>query len=161
MNAEFYEKIWMWLAGVLIVAFLGAIVLAAGLQGVQPPGHIETVNPTSLDTHPEFGTPGVRVREDGTQAVSIVAAMFSYTPDPITVPANTPVTFRITSADVLHGFQVVGTNANVMAVPGYVTQFTFTFQKAGEYLIACNEYCGTAHHYLTGKLVFTSHERPR
>jgi cytochrome c oxidase subunit 2 len=40
-----------------------------------------------------------------------------------------------------------------MVVPGYVTQFTVTFDRAGEYLIACNEYCGVGHHMMSGKLI--------
>jgi cytochrome c oxidase subunit 2 len=39
-----------------------------------------------------------------------------------------------------------------MAVPGYVSQFTVTFPP-GEYVIACNEYCGIAHHVMVGKLI--------
>ena len=85
--------------------------------------------------------------------VSVIASLYSFGPDPIEVPANQPVTFRITSSDVIHGFEVVGTNANAMAIPGYVSQFTFTFARPGEYLIACNEYCGTMHHAMTGKLI--------
>jgi cytochrome c oxidase subunit II len=79
--------------------------------------------------------------------------MFMFSPDPIEVPANVRVTFRITSADVVHGFQVVGTNANAMAIPGYVTQFSVTFSRRGEYLVACNEYCGLMHHAMVGKVV--------
>jgi cytochrome c oxidase subunit 2 len=148
----------MWMAGVLIVAFLMAIVVTAGIQGIQPPGHIETVNPATLDAHPEFAKPAVTTRADGGVTAHVVASMFSFYPTPIEVPAGRPITFRLTSSDVLHGFQVVGTNANVMVAPGYVTQFTMTFDRPGEYLIACNEYCGMAHHYMTGKLVVTSHE---
>ena len=37
------------------------------------------------------------------------------------VPAGTPVTFRATSADVVHGFLITGTNINLMLVPGYVS----------------------------------------
>ena len=79
--------------------------------------------------------------------------MFSFTPDPIEVPAGRKVTFRLTSSDVIHGFQVVGTNANAMVVPGYVSQFSVTFDTPGEYVIACNEYCGTMHHAMVGKLI--------
>ena len=85
--------------------------------------------------------------------VTVVAAMFSFAPDPIEVPVHRPVTFRLTSSDVLHGFQIVGTNANAMVVPGYVSQFTTTFTRPGEYLITCNEYCGVAHHMMVGKLI--------
>jgi cytochrome c oxidase subunit II len=83
----------------------------------------------------------------------VVAALFSFTPDPIEVPARVPVTFRLTSADVVHGFAVVGTNANAMAIPGYVSQFTVTFPTPGEYAIACNEYCGVFHHQMVGQLI--------
>jgi len=153
VNVELYERIWMWAAGGLLLLFLGAIFLTAGLQAIQPPSHIETVDPTALTAHPEFGTPAVKTRADGSVVVSVVAQMFSFSPDPIEVPANRPVTFRLTSADVIHGFEVVGTNANAMAIPGYVSQFTVTFKEPGEYLIGCNEYCGTMHHNMVGKLI--------
>jgi cytochrome c oxidase subunit 2 len=68
------------------------------------------------------------------------------------VPANTPVTFRLTSTDVVHGFQIVGTNGNTMILPGYVSQFTTSFEP-GEYLITCNEYCGLGHHMMAATLI--------
>jgi len=153
VNVELYERIWMWAAGALIVIFLGAIFLAAGLHAVHPPSHVETVDPTALSTHPEFANPEVGARPDGSVVVAVVAQMFGFSPDPIEVPANRPVTFRLTSADVIHGFEVVGTNANAMAIPGYVSQFTLTFAKPGEYIIVCNEYCGTLHHNMVGRLI--------
>jgi len=153
VHVELYERIWMWAAGGLLLLFLGAIFLTVGLQAIQPPSHIETVDPTTLATDPEFGKPGVTTRADGSVVVSVVAQTFSFSPDPIEVPANRPVTFRLTSADVIHGFEVVGTNANAMAIPGYVSQFTVTFKEPGEYLIGCNEYCGTLHHNMVGKLI--------
>ena len=153
MHVELYERIWMWAAGVLIVAFLGAILLTTATQAVQPPSHVETVDPTTLATHPEFGIPAVARRPDGSVVVTVVASMFAFGPDPIEVPAHAPVTFRLTSADVVHGFQIVGTNANAMAVPGYVSQFTVTFDAPGEHTIACNEYCGLMHHAMVGKVI--------
>jgi cytochrome c oxidase subunit 2 len=159
MQVEFYERLWMWAAAALIAVFLGVIVTTAALGAVQPPSHIETVDPTALADHPEFGNPGVKVNPDGSVVVSVVAQMFFFQPDPIEVPAGRPVTFRLTSGDVIHGFEIVGTNANAMAVPGYVSQFTVTFDRAGEYPIACNEYCGLMHHNMVGKLI-VKQERP-
>jgi cytochrome c oxidase subunit II len=153
MHVDLYERIWMWAAAALILLYVGAIVLAAGTQAVNPPGHIETIDPATLSSSPEFAAGAVTARPDGSVVVSVVAAMFAFGPDPIEVPANTPVTFRITSGDVVHGFQVVGTNANAMAIPGYVTQFTTSFGRRGEYIVACHEYCGLAHHAMVGKLV--------
>jgi cytochrome c oxidase subunit 2 len=153
MHVDFYERIWMWASAVIIVVFLGAIVLVTGSQAVRPPSHIETVDPTTLDQNEEFGHPGVRPGPGEGVIATVVASMFSFAPDPIVVPAGKPVTFRLTSSDVIHGFEVVGTNANAMAIPGYVSQFTMTFATPGEYLVACNEYCGLLHHNMIGKLV--------
>ena len=58
------------------------------------------------------------------------------------------------------GFQIVGTNANAMAIPGYVSQFTMTFDTPGEYLITCNEYCGVMHHGMVGTLIVREGGRP-
>ena len=152
MHVELYERMWMWAAGVLIVVFLGVILITTGLQATAPPSHIETVDPAALAAHPEFGEPGVTEAADGRIKAVVVASTFSYNPDPIQVTAGRPVTFRITSSDVIHGFQIVGTNANAMAIPGYISQFTLTFDKPGEYVITCNEYCGLMHHAMVGAL---------
>jgi cytochrome c oxidase subunit 2 len=123
------------------------------MQAVHPPSHVETVNPVTLAAHPEFANGAVTRRPDGRLVVSVVASTFAFSPDPIEVPANEPVTFRLTSADVIHGLEVVGTNANAMAIPGYVSQFTVTFANPGEYVIACHEYCGLMHHAMVGTLI--------
>ncbi len=46
----------------------------------------------------------------------VVAMTFIYQPDPIEVPANSEVTFYVTSRDVIHSFTVVGTNTNTMVI---------------------------------------------
>ncbi len=153
MNVDFYEKIWMGLSAVLIAVFLAAITLAAGAQAIRPPSHVETIDPASVYDSPEFGRPGASTRADGSTLVVVVAEMFAFDPDEIEVPAGRPVTFRLTSPDVIHGFEVVGTNANAMVVPGYVSEFTVTFHHPGEYLMVCNEYCGLLHHEMQGKLI--------
>jgi cytochrome c oxidase subunit 2 len=153
MQVNLYERIWMWAAAGIVAIYVGTILLMAGLQAVHPVSHIETLDPTKLNEHPEFGAPAVTTKPDGSVVVSMVATMFSFAPDPISVPAGRAVTFRLTSGDVLHGMQIAGTNANAMAVPGYVSQFTMTFSRPGEYLITCHEYCGLMHHAMVGKLV--------
>jgi cytochrome c oxidase subunit II len=153
MNVEFYERIWMWAATGLIVLFAATVVYTATTNAVHPPSHIETIDPTKLAESPEFSNPGVTTQPDGSVKVVVVGGMYSWNPDPIEVPANRPITFRITSADVIHGFEIAGTNANAMAIPGYVSQFTIMFNKPGEYLLGCNEYCGILHHMMAGKLI--------
>ena len=55
MNVDLYERIWMWIAGALILVFLGVIVSTAAMGAIQPPSHVETIDPTTVASHPEFG----------------------------------------------------------------------------------------------------------
>lgn len=153
MKVDLYEKIWMWGAGAVIIVFAGGIVATALGRAVHPPSHVETIDPKTVRTHPEFGSPGVSVRPDGSVAVTVISQIWAFLPAEIRVPAGRPVTFRVTSPDILHGFQIVRTNVNMMVAPGYVSQVTTTFERPGEYLIVCNEYCGLGHHLMAGKLI--------
>jgi cytochrome c oxidase subunit 2 len=135
------------------VVFLGSIAFTTFGQAIQPPSHIETINPDSVRSDEEFGNPGVTIHADGSATVVVQAFMFAFRPNEIRVPRGRPVTFRLTSADVIHGFQIVQTNGNTMVVPGYVSQFTTSFSRAGEYLIVCNEYCGLGHHVMSARLI--------
>lgn len=153
MKVDIYERFWMWGATVMIVGFLAAIVIASVTQAVQPPSHMETVDPAAVFSDSEFAHPGVTIHDDGSATVVVRAELYVYYPRTIRVPQGKPVTFRMTSPDVLHGFQIVGTNANATVVPGYVTEFTLTFHEPGEKLIVCNEYCGLSHHLMQGSLI--------
>jgi len=152
MNVPFYEKLWMWASGVLIVAFLATIVAGVAGSALAPPSHVETIDPAKVWSDPRFTQRGTSVTDRGATVVA-VSMMFAFVPAEIRVPAGRPVTFRLTSADVIHGFQIVGTNGNTMIVPGYVSQFTTVFREPGEYLIVCNEYCGLSHHAMSVKLI--------
>ncbi|HEY8469329.1 MAG TPA: cytochrome c oxidase subunit II [Longimicrobiales bacterium] len=156
MNVDLYEKIWIGIAIGLIALFVGAVGYGAVAFAAHPPSHVETIDPKTARTDPRFTQPGVTVRPDGSVQVVLFAQMFSFLPNEIRVPAGKPVTFRMTSPDVVHGFQIVGTNGNTMVIPGYVSQFTTVFREPGEYLIVCNEYCGLGHHYMQGKLIVTA-----
>src|SRR6476660_838206 len=101
MNVDLYERIWMWLASALIVIFIATIAVTTGVEAIQPPSHLETIDPEAIDANPEFGNPKVTIQNDGSAVVSVVAAMFSFTPDPIEIPAGKPITFRVTSRDVI------------------------------------------------------------
>ncbi len=153
MHVNVYEKFWMWGAGGIIVVFLSATLLAGVVQGRTPPSHVETIDPATVFTDARFAERGVVRRPDGSVVVTSIALMFAFQPNEIRVPAGAPVTFRMTSPDVVHGFQIVGTNGNTMVVPGYVSQFTMTFDEPGRYLIVCNEYCGLGHHVMSGTLI--------
>ncbi len=105
-------------------------------------------------TDPRFAQLGTPTpHSDGTIEVQMVASMFAYTPNEVKVPAGRPIRFRLTSADVTHGFLVSGTNANAMLVPGYITEFTTVFPKPGDFLLVCHEFCGLGHHAMFGHII--------
>ncbi|MBM3770696.1 MAG: cytochrome C oxidase subunit II [Acidimicrobiia bacterium] len=153
MDIDRYERYWMWAATGMLVLFASAIVARALAESAHPPSHTETVDPETLTVSGEFASPGVRRAPDGGVTVSMRAELYVFAPDIVRVPAGVPITFRITSPDVLHGFQIVGTNVNATVAPGYVSQATVTFETSGRYLIVCNEYCGLAHHLMQGTVI--------
>lgn len=59
---------------------------------------------------------------------------------------------HISSMDWQHGFSLQPENINFQVVPGYESVITITPDKAGEYTIVCNEYCGINHHNMVGKI---------
>jgi cytochrome c oxidase subunit II len=119
-----------------------------------PPSRVETIDPRTLHIRGEFveGNLGTAVDAQGKVTVRLVAQQYSFTPQCLVIPAETPVTFRATATDVVHGFVVGKTNANVMLIPGFVSTFTATFTQPGELLMPCHEYCGTGHEGMWAKV---------
>ena len=145
--AEAAERRWAVIVGI-IIALLVAVMIATGLQwAAMPPSRVETIDSKTLHISGEFveSNLGTMLGADGKVTVRLVAQQYSFVPQCIVVPAEMPVTFRGTSADAIHGFIVGMTNANTMLVPGFVATFTTRFQKTGEHLMPCHEYCGIGH----------------
>jgi cytochrome c oxidase subunit 2 len=154
MNIDFYEKVWMWIAAVVVVVFMAFVGASTFAAGIHPPSHVETIDPAQVFKDPRFSRLETPTElPDGTIEVQLVALMFSFVPNEIRVPAGRRIRFRMTSADVTHGFMVSGTNANTMLVPGYISQFTTTFDKPGDYLVVCHEFCGNGHHAMHARII--------
>jgi cytochrome c oxidase subunit 2 len=141
------ERRWAIIVGAIFVLLVAVMVFTGLKWASMPPSRVETIDPRTLHVAGEFveGNLGTSVAPDGRVIVRLVAQQYSFEPQCIVVPAEMPVTFRGTSTDVVHGFIVGTTNANVMLIPGYVATFTTTFRRAGEHLMPCHEYCGTGH----------------
>jgi cytochrome c oxidase subunit 2 len=69
------------------------------------------------------------------------------------VPAGSTITFYTTSQDVVHGVKILGTNVNMMILPGQVSTLTAKFDKPGTYNFICHEYCGLNHHTMYGQII--------
>jgi cytochrome c oxidase subunit 2 len=149
------ERRWVWISLLLAFVMGGILGLYALTNNMHPPSNVETIDSSRLHLTEEFAEDNLGVKDngDGTLTVTMVAARYGFFPPVIEVPVDTPVKFRIASADVLHGVHVPYTNAASMIVPGYVSEFTTTFPKTGKFSFLCNEYCGLGHDSMWSRLI--------
>lgn len=141
------ERRWATVAVAVIVLLAGMAAFAGIHQATMPQARVETADPSTLHLGGEFveSNLGSAVEPDGSVTVRVIGQQYSFTPACLLVPADTPVTFRATSADVVHGFLVAQTNINTMLVPGYVSVQNARFDRPGEHLMPCHEFCGVGH----------------
>jgi cytochrome c oxidase subunit 2 len=141
------EKRWTMLMAGMLVVMMTVIVLTGVIGALHPSSNVEVVDPMTLHLHGEFveSNLGTAVEPDGSVTVRLIAQQYEFLPACVRVPAATPVKFRLTSADVVHGFLLPDTNVNTMVVPGFVAEVRTTFATPGDYAMPCHEFCGLGH----------------
>lgn len=148
------EKRWATIS-VAIIIILALLAAFAGIhRATMPQARVETIDPTRLHLSGEFveSNLGSVLEQNGGVTVRAIGQQYSFTPACILVPAQTPITLRATSADVVHGILIQGTNVNTMLVPGYVSEQFMRFEKTGDYLMPCQEFCSFGHEGMWGKV---------
>jgi cytochrome c oxidase subunit II len=141
------ERRWATVSIVIVGVLVGMAAVIGIHQATMPQGHVETADPRTLHLSGEFveSNLGSEVQSDGSVIVRAIGQQYSFTPQCLVVPAETPITLRATSADVVHGLLIEGTNINTMLVPGYVSELPIQFSGAGEHAMPCQEFCGVGH----------------
>lgn len=152
-NVETLEKAFLYVSGAMLVAFLGALGYASVAMGINLPGRAGEIHPAEVRTTSPFDAPGVRQTGPGTYEAVVLGQAWAFAPQEMRFPVGAEVTFRATSVDVVHGFQIEGTRVNAMLLPGQITEVTYTFEEAGEHLLICHEYCGLGHHLMFGRII--------
>jgi cytochrome c oxidase subunit 2 len=167
MHVDRFEKVWIWVVGLITVVFLGSILYTAFAMSVHPPSNVEPIDSTRLHLTDEFAEDnlGVFPNEDGSVTVRMVASRYGFYPQEVRVPAGTPLIFRFATPDVLHGLHVPGTNVDTMVIPGYVSQVrtrinydavakigTANGKRGIRVPLYCNEYCGLGHHFMWSRI---------
>ena len=148
------EKRWATIS-IAVIAVLVVVAAFAGIhQATMPQGRVEITDPTRLHLSGEFveSNLGTETEPDGSVTVRAIGQQYSFTPACILVPAETPIRLRATSADVVHGILIQGTNVNTMLVPGYISEQFMRFEKTGDYLMPCQEFCSFGHEGMWGKV---------
>lgn len=139
------EKLALGLSGLMLVIFFGAIMYAAVAKDIDVPTCITDMDPFTTDTLFQTGP--------DTYELQMVARMWAFQPSTVRLPAGSTVDLYVTSQDIIHGFKVEKHNVNLMAVPGAINYIRVTFNEPGEYLYACHEFCGAAHHTMAGRFI--------
>jgi cytochrome c oxidase subunit 2 len=139
-----------WVAVMLgMLAVMMAVIIVTGVtHALNPPSNVETVDPATLHLGGEFAESnlGTAVEPGGSVTVRLIAEQYAFVPDCAKVPVDTPVKFRVTSTDVIHGFLLPATNVNTMVMPGFIAEVRTIFTRPGVYNMPCHEFCGDGHH---------------
>ena len=155
LKVERYERIFLYLTVVVLVAGITAIVLSVAEAGIHLPGEEGRIDPEEVFETAPFDEPGVFQTGPNQYEAVIVAQAWSFTPNLIQVPAGSEVTFILTTPDVVHGIQIFEKAVNAMVIPGYITEVTAEVDEPAEYDIVCHEFCGIGHHGMFGRMVVT------
>ncbi len=97
----------------------------------------------------QFPIPRQRGDLGARQVVEVTGRMWMWEIAPESIEAGSPVEFRVTSADVNHGFAIYGPDGRIVvqtqAMPEYTNKLLHTFDQPGTYTIQCLEFCGVGH----------------
>jgi cytochrome c oxidase subunit 2 len=105
-----------------------------------------------IDAHTirtEVGIPVVHPPPDSD--VYLIARLWQWWPI-LELEKDQSYRFHLSSMDYQHGFSLQPVNINVQVHPGYDLVMTLRPDKAGEYGVICNEFCGLGHHMMASKL---------
>lgn len=139
-------------ATIFVLTLSAVIALSVKLYSIDLPTCLTDVKPFTEGTVIQHGP--------NRYEVQYVAKMWKFEPAEISITPGSTVDIYLAAPDVTHGMQIVGTNVNLMAVPGVVNYARVKFTEPGDYLIVCNEYCGAAHHSMAGVIHVTGDAPP-
>ncbi len=149
------ERRWLITMATVLVVMLAVVVITGVVGALHPASNVEVIDPRTLHLTGEFveSNLGTAIEPDGSATVRMIGEQYDFVPHCVQVPAQTPVKFRLTSADVIHGFLLPDTNVNTMVVPGFVAEVRTSFARPGEYDMPCNEFCGLGHHGMWARVI--------
>ena len=155
------EKLWV------TIAFIWCLILFAMMPfwhmkgGQNPSGIRAKVEPAAFTERVDRFIADYQVGTDGGipvveppagSDVYIEGRMWQWRPV-VKLKKGVTYTIHLSSADLNHGFSLYPINVNFQVVPGYDYGLRMTPDKAGEYKIICNEFCGIGHHVMVGKII--------
>lgn len=141
---EKLEKKLVFISLAVLGLFTALVIYASAGLGIHLPTSHEHVVP--------YTEARVVSKENNRFEIYYVARMWMFEPAEVVLPEKADVHLYVSAPDVNHGFEIAGTNVNLMAVPGTVNIAHHRFNAKGEYLVVCHEYCGLNHQNMVGKI---------
>ena len=91
--------------------------------------------------------------QDSERVIKVVAQKFHYTPEEIILKTDEPTRLEFTSLDFIHGFNIPALKLRASLPPGQVTVVHLTVKKAGIYDFLCDNFCGSGHEEMNGRII--------
>jgi Heme/copper-type cytochrome/quinol oxidases, subunit 2 len=115
-----------------------------------------TINLFSIPWIPWLQAGAQQTAVDGeAQVVQVDAYMWGYKITPMEVRKG-PVKFVARALDTIHSLAIYTPDGRllttIMLMPGMREEVTIVFDREGEYVVRCLEYCGDGHGYMYSKI---------
>lgn len=157
------EKVWVTVAVVWGIFMFAAMYLWGSIGKQEVPMETYRVAPARFQTLADDFVAKYQVKTENGLAVVrppagsdiyLVGRVWQWTP---ILELKKGATYRLhaSSLDLQHGLSLQPINLNIQILPGYDYVMAITPDKAGEYQIVCNEFCGPGHHLMLGKIIVT------
>jgi len=131
------EKRIVWVSVAFVLILFGLAAMAINVFHVGLPSCLTDVKP--------FQKGEVITHSPTHYEVHYVAKMWKFEPEDVMIPAGSTVDIYVSTPDVTHGLILLGTNLNLMVVPGVVNYARVKFDEPRNYQLLCHEFCGTGH----------------
>ena len=90
------------------------------------------------------------------RVIRIVAKKFEYLPSEITLQKGVPVVLELVAEDVTMGFYAPDLKLDTEVVPGKAVRVRVVPEKAGNFDLSCNVFCGDGHEDMDAKIHVTA-----
>jgi cytochrome c oxidase subunit II len=88
--------------------------------------------------------------------IKLEAHRFEYKPNRILLKKGELVVLEITSLDFVHGFNIPNLKIRADLPPGQLTKVRLVFNRAGEFDFLCDNFCGSGHEEMGGKIIVSA-----
>lgn len=131
------EKRIVWVSVFFVLILFGLAAMAINVFHVGLPTCLTDIKP--------FQKGEVITHSPDHYEIHYVARMWKFEPENVTLPAGSTVDIYVSTLDVTHGLILLGTNLNLMVVPGVVNYARVRMEQPRNYQLICHEFCGTGH----------------